>query len=148
MYIQWCRYFDPQYFISHQLSTASDVYSFGVVLLELVTGQKAIDHSREDINLMAWVRVHTRLLIFDPKWNILLDNCAFLHANRWLIMSMQAKPKLRRDGIASIVDPCLKDEYAPDMFFEMADLALKCTLYEKDDRPTMRVLILTLALKL
>lgn len=53
----------------------------------------------------------------------------------------QAKPKLRRDGIASIVDPSLKDEYAPDMFFEMADLALKCTAYEKDDRPTMRVCI-------
>jgi len=51
----------------------------------------------------------------------------------------QTKPKLRRDGIASIVDPCLKDEYAPDVFFEMADLALKCTVYEKDDRPTMRV---------
>ncbi|KAG0632318.1 hypothetical protein M758_1G319400 [Ceratodon purpureus] len=102
-------YFDPQYFLSHQLTTSSDVYSFGVVLLELVTGQKAIDHSREVINLMAW-----------------------------------AKPKLRRDGIASIVDPLLKDDYAPDMFFEMADLALRCTSYEKEDRPSMRAVLTTL----
>lgn len=47
----------------HQLTTASDVYAFGVVLLELVTGQKAIDHSREDPNLMAWVSKITHMSI-------------------------------------------------------------------------------------
>lgn len=52
---------------------------------------------------------------------------------------MQAKTKLRRDGIASILDPRLKDDYPPDTFFNMADLALHCTAYEKVDRPTMRV---------
>jgi hypothetical protein len=56
---------------------------------------------------------------------------------------VQAKPKLRRDGIASIVDPCLKDDYSPDMFFDMADLALRCTSYEKQERPSMRVCFAT-----
>jgi hypothetical protein len=51
------RYFDPQYFLRQQLTTASDVYSYGVVLLELVTGQKAIDHERvAEFNLVEWVK--------------------------------------------------------------------------------------------
>ncbi|KAH7445445.1 hypothetical protein KP509_01G009600 [Ceratopteris richardii] len=51
-------YIDPQYFLRRQLTTASDVYGFGVVLLELITGQKAIDPSRlEDHNLVEWAKV-------------------------------------------------------------------------------------------
>ena len=51
------RYFDPEYFTTQKLTTASDVYSFGVVLLELVTGQKDIDHvSRgEEYDFIKWV---------------------------------------------------------------------------------------------
>lgn len=50
-------YIDPQYFWRRQLTTASDVYGFGVVLLELITGQKAIDDNRtEEHNLVEWVK--------------------------------------------------------------------------------------------
>ena len=49
----YCRYIDPQYILREQLTTASDVYSFGMVLLELITGQKAIDNTRlDDDNLV------------------------------------------------------------------------------------------------
>ncbi|XP_024516188.1 BRASSINOSTEROID INSENSITIVE 1-associated receptor kinase 1 [Selaginella moellendorffii] len=54
-------YLDPEYFLRRQLTTASDVYSFGVVLLELVTGQKAIDQKRpEEFNLIEWVKPRLR----------------------------------------------------------------------------------------
>jgi hypothetical protein len=49
------RYFDPQYFLNRHLTKASDVYSYGVCLLELITGQKAIDHTRGEANLIEWV---------------------------------------------------------------------------------------------
>lgn len=53
---------------------------------------------------------------------------------------LQVIPKLRQTGIESIVDPFLEDEYPRDILYNMADLALKCTSLEIEDRPTMRVL--------
>lgn len=50
-------YCAPEYAMTGQLTVKSDVYSFGVVFLELVTGRRAIDHTKPDgeSNLVAWV---------------------------------------------------------------------------------------------
>lgn len=50
-------YCAPEYQRTGQLSVKSDVYSFGVVLLELITGKRAVDPTKnghEQI-LVAWV---------------------------------------------------------------------------------------------
>ncbi|KAK8319794.1 hypothetical protein V6Z12_A13G268300 [Gossypium hirsutum] len=51
-------YCAPDYAMTGQLTFKSDIYSFGVVLLELITGRKAIDETRDrsEQNLVAWVR--------------------------------------------------------------------------------------------
>ncbi|WP_447387089.1 protein kinase, partial [Streptococcus pseudopneumoniae] len=50
-------YIDPQYILRECLTISSDVYSYGVVLLELITGQKPIDSTREvGHNLVEWVK--------------------------------------------------------------------------------------------
>ena len=50
-------YCAPEYQRTGQLTAKSDVYSFGVVLLELITGQRAIDmrRPRQQQNLVTWV---------------------------------------------------------------------------------------------
>ncbi|KAJ6315806.1 hypothetical protein OIU78_019137 [Salix suchowensis] len=51
-------YCAPDYAMTGQLTFKSDIYSFGVVLLELITGRKAIDQTKErsEQNLVAWAR--------------------------------------------------------------------------------------------
>lgn len=59
-------YLAPEYFQHGKLSDKTDVYAFGVLLLELITGQKAIDRNRPqgDENLVLWVRTHNHLFFF------------------------------------------------------------------------------------
>ncbi|KAF5187050.1 Receptor-like cytoplasmic kinase [Thalictrum thalictroides] len=51
-------YCAPEYARTGQLTLKSDVYSFGVVLLELITGRRAIDTTREtdEQNLVTWAQ--------------------------------------------------------------------------------------------
>ncbi|PPD67849.1 hypothetical protein GOBAR_DD35273 [Gossypium barbadense] len=47
-------YLDPAYCTSFHLSSFSDVYSFGVILLQLISGQPAVDTTRNHI--IGWAR--------------------------------------------------------------------------------------------
>lgn len=50
-------YLAPEYFQHGKVSEKTDVYAFGVVLLELLTGRKAIDTERPEVeNLVLWAR--------------------------------------------------------------------------------------------
>ncbi|KAG6542236.1 hypothetical protein Mapa_016364 [Marchantia paleacea] len=97
-------FLDPEYFLSRQLTTASDVYAYGVVLLELITGQMAIDHKRfDEFNLIQWVR-----------------------------------KRYKTAGVISIIDPAIENDYSPEAYTVVAELALKCADFSKSSRPSMK----------
>lgn len=60
-------YCAPEYAMTGQLTLKSDVYSFGVVLLEIISGRKAVESSKNgnEHNLVLWVSRHSFLDIFD-----------------------------------------------------------------------------------
>ena len=51
----------------------------------------------------------------------------------------QAKPRLAEGGIEAISDPNLGDDYPRDVFHCMAELGMECALFDKDQRPSMKV---------
>ncbi|EFJ18504.1 hypothetical protein SELMODRAFT_112637, partial [Selaginella moellendorffii] len=101
-------YIDPQYQQNYQLTDKSDVYSFGVVLLELITGQKPVDFSRNssDKNLTAFSLAY----IQSSRIEDIIDKGLELGDERAKISSIQ----------------------------EVANLAIRCLEFNRENRPAMR----------
>ncbi|GAB2287230.1 hypothetical protein Dimus_021612 [Dionaea muscipula] len=99
----------PEYLSTGKSSEKTDVFGYGVTLLELVTGQRAIDFSRldedEDILLLDHIK---KLLMRDEK------SC-----------------------MDEIVDRNLKGAYDPREVETMVQVALLCTQSAPEERPSM-----------
>lgn len=83
-YFMACRYIDPDYFRTNQLTVASDIFAFGIVLLELITGQRVFDTTRlNGMNLTDWVVPRFKQggvqEIIDPRLSGNYDASLFTH---------------------------------------------------------------------
>ncbi|OQU91137.1 hypothetical protein SORBI_3001G123000 [Sorghum bicolor] len=106
----------PEYLSTGKSSERTDVFGYGIMLLELVTGQRAIDFSRLE----------------EEDDVLLLDHYAYdLAANS------QVK-KLQREGhLDAIVDRNLNNNYNGQEVEMMIQIALLCTQASPEDRPSM-----------
>ncbi|KAJ9178198.1 hypothetical protein P3X46_010099 [Hevea brasiliensis] len=97
-------YCAPDYAMTGQLTFKSDIYSFGVVLLELVTGRKAIDQTRDrsEQNLVAWARPMFKdrknfSRMVDPLLQGLYPVRGLYQALAIAAMCVQEQPNMRPD---------------------------------------------------
>lgn len=107
-------YLDPDYHRSFRLTEKSDVYSFGVVLLELISGLKPVDQSRD-------------------KREFALADLVVSKIQMGLLHQV-VDPALRLDhhhhdgGVMDGVDA-------------VAELAFRCVAADKDDRPDAKEVV-------
>ncbi|CAH8264527.1 unnamed protein product [Arabidopsis lyrata] len=107
-------YMAPEYMESGEATTMADVYSFGVVVLEMVTGQPAVDYKRkkEDALLVLRIReiVGNRKKILEEIADIHLDdeyeNRELARLLRLGLVCTRTDPKLRPSisQVVSILD--------------------------------------------
>ncbi|XP_057845421.2 LRR receptor kinase BAK1 isoform X2 [Cryptomeria japonica] len=125
-------YLDPQYFMRRQLTPSSDVYSFGVVLLVLISGQKAIDHTRlDEFNLVEWVNIKFEEgdidSIVDPNlkedYNVEDVRTVTELALKCSAFERSGRPTMKE--VLSVLEPLLKKEASPQSigspFFDYND---------------------------
>ncbi|KAI9123215.1 hypothetical protein K1719_006104 [Acacia pycnantha] len=97
-------YLDPEYLLTGELNEKSDVYSFGVVLVELITGNKAVEFNRPEQRNLAmhfassmkednlWHILDKRML--DKKNAEQIKEVAFL-ARRCIRVNEEERPTMR-----------------------------------------------------
>ncbi|KAI3797222.1 hypothetical protein L1987_32477 [Smallanthus sonchifolius] len=95
-------YCAPDYAMSGKLTIKSDIYSFGVVLLELITGRKAIDMTKNagEQNLVAWARPFLRdrkkfVQLADPLLQDRFPTRCMHHAVAIIAMCLQEQANFR-----------------------------------------------------
>ncbi|XP_020575036.1 probable serine/threonine-protein kinase PIX13 [Phalaenopsis equestris] len=95
-------YVAPEYAATGHLYVKSDVYGFGVVLLEMLSGQRALDPNRPNgqHNLVDWAKPYLadrRKLsrIMDPRFNGKYSSKGALQAAQLTYKCLEADPKNR-----------------------------------------------------
>jgi len=104
-------YWDPEYFLSYQLTDKSDVYSFGVILLELITSQPPMNfnHDQSEMSLVAMCIPQIK----DGNLEAIVD------------------PKLLSSNSEEMETTLQEIE-------KVAILAMHCLAFKGDDRPSMK----------
>lgn len=119
----------------------TDVFAFGVLLLEIITGRKPVDSSRQ--NLVLWVCETLDNVTFPNLYtnvgslpNILKIIYNHSDAQKSFI-NMQAKPLMESGNITELVDPSLKGEYDTDQMHRLVLTADYCVRQTSARRPSM-----------
>lgn len=117
-------YMSPEYMESGEANSAADVYSFGVVVLEVISGQMAVDFRHPEVLLVKRVRnfeATKRPLqeLADPQLDGKYDHQEFLRLVKLGLACTHSDPYLRPSmkQIASILDGnnlCFIQDYSKE----------------------------------
>jgi hypothetical protein len=56
-----------------------------------------------------------------------------------MVYGLQVKPRFLSGGVDDVVDTSLGDDYDKEVLKVMIEVALACSAFSKNDRPTMKV---------
>lgn len=117
-------YMSPEYMESGEANTAADVYSFGVVVLEVISGQMAVDFRHPEVLLVKRVRNFESTKrplqeLADPQLDGKYDHQEFLRLVKLGLACTYSDPCLRPSmrQIASILDGnnlCFIQDYSKE----------------------------------
>ncbi|GAB4851897.1 hypothetical protein Ancab_031296 [Ancistrocladus abbreviatus] len=104
-------YIAPEYMESGEANTAADIYSFGVVMLEVISGQMAVDFRRPEVLLVKKVHEFEAterplLHLADQHLDGIFDQLEFLRLAKLGLACTHSKPDSRPNirQIVSILD--------------------------------------------
>ncbi|KAF7150589.1 hypothetical protein RHSIM_Rhsim02G0064000 [Rhododendron simsii] len=102
-------YWDPEYYITGQVTRKSDVYAFGVVLLEVLCGRPPLDDrlEEEQISLVSWAKMYIEKgkvdRIIDPSLNGETTPHSLEYFAKLVNNCLQLKPK-KRPTMSEVVE--------------------------------------------
>nr|XP_017237266.1 PREDICTED: protein NSP-INTERACTING KINASE 1-like isoform X3 [Daucus carota subsp. sativus] len=127
----------PEYLSTGQSSEKTDVFGFGILLLELVTGQRALEFGKaanQKGAILDWVRKTLyKILHFINSLALNLSNWSII----WYSNVMQVKKVHQGKKLDILVDKDLKYKYDVLELEEIVQVALLCTQYLPAHRPKM-----------
>lgn len=94
-------YLAPEYAENGIVSVRTDVYSFGIVLIQLMSGRKVVDTTREDQqqSLRQWAEPLIERLalheLIDPRLGEAYDTYELYHMARTAYLCVQSNPEMR-----------------------------------------------------
>ncbi|XP_020107879.1 inactive protein kinase SELMODRAFT_444075-like [Ananas comosus] len=106
-------YLAPEYAERGRVSTKTDVYSFGVVLLELITGQTALERNHQEKSLVGWARPLLRDRIYPELIDERILESHDVHQLYWMV---------------SVAERCLCSDPEKRPSMEKVESALKCII--------------------
>ncbi|KAJ6431135.1 hypothetical protein OIU84_018600 [Salix udensis] len=134
----------PEYLSTGQSSEKTDVFGFGILLLELITGQKALDFGRAanqkgvmlDWTFRIWDTSNWSVLrLHIPHFHLLVQQ---LISTLYLLLMVHQVKKLHHDRKLNLmVDKDLRSNFDRIELEEMVQVALLCTQFNPSHRPKM-----------
>ncbi|KAA3488521.1 BRASSINOSTEROID INSENSITIVE 1-associated receptor kinase 1-like [Gossypium australe] len=139
----------PEYLSSGRASEKTDVFGYGIMLLELITGQKAVDIARfandDDVMLLDWicaVFLSVEIIIFllhlvGQKQDARNTIAEIHNFNLVAMLTFQVEGLLKEKKLETLVDSDLQGNYIKEEVEQLMQVALLCTQSTPMGRPKM-----------